>query len=209
MKKTLLLVLPVLISIMIVSCQKELNDPTITGYTVGTGGSGGTGGASIIGNWKFISISAVTQSTNQFSAGGITYKTITNSAYTSTNNAGTVTITSNTMASNGLSYDVSGTADAVSYENNVQVGTISQPFNVSLSSYSSVSAYKQISQDSIYFTGQGIDPSGNAGSGARIALNGNTLKLTSSVVKDTTINAGGLLAAQHSTATAVTTLQRQ
>jgi hypothetical protein len=194
---------------MIVSCQKELNDPTITGSTIGNGGSGGTGGASIIGNWIFISASAVTQSTNQYSLAGTTYKTITNSNYTSTNNTGTVTITSNTMSSNNVGYNISGIAHALSYENNVLIDTISVPFSSGISNYSSTSPYKQINQDSIYYTSQGLDPSVSAGYGAHLDLNGNILKLTTYVVKDTTINAGGLLASQHSTATAVTTLQRQ
>jgi len=209
MKKTLL-VLSAFIAIMIVSCQKELNDPTITGLTNGSGGSGGAGSTNITGNWKFVSISAVTQSTAQFSLAGTIFKTVTNSDYTSINNTGTVVITGNSMTATGVSYKVADTAFAFYYENNVLMDTIIQAINFQLPSYNTVSTYKQVSQDSIYFTSQGLDPSAGGGQGYRIALNGNILKMTTSVVKDTTINVGGgVTASQHETATAVTTLQRQ
>lgn len=197
MKKTLILVLPALIFLFVISCKKD----------------SGSNSSSITGNWKFVSISATTQSTDQVSDGVTTYKTVTNSAYTSFNNAGTITITSNTMTSNGIAYSISDTAHAFYYENNVLIDTISQVVAFSLPSYSSASAYKQVSQDSIYFSGPGFysDPSsgGTGGSGAHTTLTGNILKMTSYVVKDTTFNSGGYPETQHSTATAVTTLQRQ
>jgi hypothetical protein len=195
---------------MIVSCQKELNDPTITGLTNGSGGSGGGGGSTdITGNWKFVSFSAVTQSTNQFTLAGLTAKTVTNSDYTTTNNTGTVTITSNNMTINAVSYDVADTAFAFYYENNVLIDTISQGFGFHLPSYNATSTYKRVNQDSIYINSQVLDPSVSGGSGYRISLNGNILKMTTSIVKDTSINMGGYVASQHETATAVTTLQRQ
>jgi len=198
MKKMLLFVVPALIMILFVSCQKELSDPTVTGST---------GGADIVGNWNFVSTYASTQSTVQFSFFGTIFKTVTVTDYTSTNNAGTVVITSNSMAGTGLTYSVSDTAIAFSYEDNVLMDTIQQHFSFNIPPYSAVSPYKRINQDSIYFTGQGIDPS--AGGGTRITLSGNMLKMTTAVVRDTTFDGGGYLVLQHSTATAITTLQRQ
>jgi hypothetical protein len=203
MKKMLLFVLPVSIMILFVACQKELHDPTVTG----AGGTGGTGGADITGTWNFVSNYASTQSTVQFSYLGSSFKTVTVSDYTSTNNTGIIVITSNSMAGTGLSYNVSDTAIAFSYIDNVLIDTIQQRFSLSVPLYSSVYPYKRITQDSIYFTGPGIDPS--AAGGTRIALSGNILKMTTAIVKDTTFDGGGYLVSRHSTATAITTLQKQ
>lgn len=207
MKKILLFILPILTLLSIVSCQKELNDPTVTAGIYGPGGSGGggTGSSTITGTWKFVSMTAITQSIAQTSGGGIVFKTITNSDYTSTNNTGTMVITSNTMTGNGIGYAVSDTAFALSYENGVLIDTTSQLFNITVPPTNSSATYKQINQDSIY-----INPTATSiGTGYHIALNGNILTMTASVVRDTTINVSGVLASQHESATAITTLQRQ
>jgi hypothetical protein len=207
MKKSLL-ILSLLIAIITVSCQKEIIDPTVTPPVYPSGGNGGAGstsGGNIIGTWKFISLSAVTQSTMSYSLGGSTFKSVTNSDYTSINNAGTVTITSTTMSNNGISYDVADTAFATTYIDNASMGTIASPFNLSLPVTNNSITYKQINQDSIY-----ANPTATTlGAGYHLALNGNILTMTTSIVKDTTISASGVAAKQHSTATAVTTLQKQ
>src|SRR5450631_3819453 len=82
----------------------------------------------ITGNWKFVSVSAVTQATIQTYDGVSAYKAITNSAYTSTNNAGTVTIASNTMTANGIAYSITDTAYASDYQDNQLIDTFSQVF---------------------------------------------------------------------------------
>jgi len=208
MKKSLLF-LSLFTSIITVSCQKELSDPTVTPPTNGGGSSGGgsngggTGGASIVGTWKFVSMSATTQAIAQVSVAGMTIKSVTTSDYTSTNNVGTVTITSNAFSSNGIGYDVAGIAHGTTYQNGTSLGTIDQPFNYSFPPTSSVADYTRVNADSIYMTAQGM------GQGYHLALNGNTLKMTTSVVKDTTIDINGIPAQQHESATQVTTLQKQ
>ncbi len=206
MKKVLLLILPVFAIMVLVSCQKALTDPTVTGG--GTTG-GGTGGADITGTWKYVNIYAVTQSTVQLSFAGTVYKTVTNTDYTTINNTGTIVITSNTFTGTGISYDVNDTAFAISYENNVVVDTIAQPVSFHLPAYNAVAPYKRVNADSIYFTSQAVGSSTTGGSGARIALSGNILKMTASAVQDTSFLSAGSLVTQHSTATEVTTLQKQ
>jgi hypothetical protein len=210
MKKTLL-VLSLFIAIITVSCQKELNDPSVTAPTSGGSGSGGggTGGASIVGNWKFVSFSAVTQSTVSYSLAGSTFKSVTISDYTSINNAGTVTITSTTMSNNGVAYDIADTAFATTYIDNVSAGSISSPFSFSLPPTSNTVTYKQVTQDSIYVNPQGSGSTATIGAGYRLALNGNILKMTTTAIQDNTVDAGGITAQQHAVATAVTTLQKQ
>src|ERR1700681_3706139 len=83
--------------------------------------SSSNSGNAITGNWKFISVSAVTQAIVQTSDCVSAYKTITNSAYTSTNNTGTVTIASNTMTANGIAYNITDTAYASDYQDNVLI----------------------------------------------------------------------------------------
>ncbi len=212
MKRNILFALPALMLIMMVSCQKEITDPSLDGtYTggSGSGGSGGTGSTDITGNWKFVSMSAVTLSTVQVSQPGDVLKTITSSDYTTTNNTGTVVISSTAMAVTGMSYSVNATAIALTYDNNVLVDSTAAPFTFSLPSYSSTTTYKLVGTDSISYTGQSISPAVSGGSGAHYTLSGNVLKLTTSVIKDTTINLAGIIETQHSTATGVTTLQRQ
>ncbi len=167
----------------------------------------------ITGNWKFISVSAVTQAIVQTSDGVSAYKTITNSAYTSTNNSGTVTIANNTITANGIAYNITDTAYASDYQDNVLIDTFSQVLIFNFPASNSVSNYKLINSDSVYFTGQGIfsapGVTGSTPAGARLALNGNILTMTSSVVKDSTFVNGGYPASNHETANVVSTLQRQ
>jgi hypothetical protein len=175
--------------------------------------SSSNSGNAITGNWKFISVSAVTQAIVQTSDGVSAYKTITNSAYTSTNNTGTVTIASNTMTANGIAYNITDTAYASDYQDNVLIDTFSQVFTFNFPASNSVSSYNLINSDSVYFTGQGIfsapGVTGSTPTGARLALNGNILTMTSSVVKDSTFVNGGYPASNHETANVVSTLQRQ
>src|SRR5580704_1092946 len=152
--------------------------------------SGSNSGNPITGNWKFISVSSVTQAIVQTSDGISAYKTITNSAYLSTNNSGTVTIAGNTMTANGVAYSITDTAYASDYQDNVLIDTFSQVFTFNFPASNSVSNYKLINSDSVYFTGQGIfstpGATGSMPAGARLVLNGNILTMTSSVVKDST-----------------------
>jgi len=209
MKKSLL-ILSLFTSIITVSCQKELSDPTVTPPTNGggggggsNGGGGGTGGASIVGNWKFVSMSATTQAIAQVSVAGMTIKSVTTSDYTSTNNVGTVTITSSTISSNGIGYDLAFTAHSTTYQNGVSAGTYDQPYSYSVPPTSGVSNYTQVNADSIYMTAQGM------GQGYHLALNGNILKMTTYIVKDTTVDISGMPAQMHESATQVSTLQKQ
>lgn len=211
MNKKLLSYLSILATLTIVSCQKELSDPTVTaGIYAPGGGSGGSNnsgsGGSVVGNWKFISMYVVTQAVAQVSQSGVTYKTVTNSDYTTAHNTGTMSFTSNVATVTDMSFDVTDTAFATTYLNGVSMGTLSQPFSQSQPSYSLTSPYTQVNPDSIYID-QGF--AGSGGAGYHVSISGTTLKLTTAVVADTLIDLGGLQAMQHETATAVITLQKQ
>jgi hypothetical protein len=211
MKKIVLFVLPALMLLTMVSCQKELTDPSLDGTYNGGSGSGGTGAGStdITGNWTFVSSSGITQSIVQLSQAGVNYKTITNSSYTSADNTGTVTITSNTMSSVNVSYTANYTTIAYTYVNGVLLDSLSQPLSYSVPSTSVTSNYNRINQDSVYFPAQGTGANATVAAGERIALSGNILTMTTSVVRDSTLNVGGSIASQHSTGTVTTTLRKQ
>ena len=200
MKKIIFPLLTAFILLTIFSCKKDNTTSS---------------SSPLAGNWKFISIHAQTQSTAQYSDAGSVYKTITNSAYTSTNNGGSVAITSNTMTGTGITYQVSDTAYGYDYTDNQLVDSISSPFKVNIPPVNSTASYQMIGQDSIYFTGQGGLFTVQGGSvnttpsGAKFNISGNTLIMISSVVKDTTINSGGIPVSQHETAVVTTTLQKQ
>jgi hypothetical protein len=68
------------------SCKKD-NTPSDAGLT---------------GHWKFDSLTAQTESDNAYTNGGVVYKTVTRSLYTSTQNQGTAVITQDSIMGNGI-----------------------------------------------------------------------------------------------------------
>src|ERR1700755_2463482 len=85
-------------------------------------------GNNLIGNYKFISLTASTSSTHITDDGSTVDKTITTSNYTTTNNTGTLVIDATKITSADLSYSISTTATAAIYEDGVLVDTEEVPF---------------------------------------------------------------------------------
>jgi len=168
---------------------------------------------SLTGNWKFISLHAQTESTAQYNDGTDDMMSVTKADYTSTNNAGSVSFTSNTMASNGVSYDISTAATLYEYMNGVFFDSTSTPLYVNIPPTNSSGTYRIIGEDSIAFTNSfavGAQTStGASASGGRFAIDGNILTITSHIVQDTVLNYGGYFINDHQIATASVTLERQ
>ena len=144
--------LPSLISFAVfylVSCKKDSDNTPA--------------GGNLIGNYKFISLTAATTSTQIVDDGSTVDKTVTRSNYTTTNNTGTLVVDATKMISADLSYSVSTTATADFYEDGVLIDTQDVPFQADIPSSGATSEYKVISSDSLYF------PSGSAISGGVVA----------------------------------------
>src|SRR6185436_18187367 len=98
-----------------------------------------------------------------------------------TNNAGSVSFTSNTMASNGVSYDVSTAATLYEYMNGVFFDSTSTPLYVNIPPTNSSGTYRIIGEDLIAFTNSfavGAQTStGASASGGRFAIDGNILTI--------------------------------
>ena len=127
------------LSLVIVSCHKSNNGPGSSAQLVGT--------------YKFLYLSAQTQSISQVSGGGQNEKTVTNTNYKTTQNTGTVTFTADSLASKGVGYSANTTSNSYIYDNGVLTDSISLPFSFSYPASNSTTKYDVIGQDSLFFTG--------------------------------------------------------
>lgn len=190
----------IMVAIFVVSCQKD---------TPATPDSN-----PLVGNWKFIGITANTNSTAETSFESSALKTVTASNYTTINNAGTIAINTNTFSGTGITYQVDDFVNTYIYENNDLIDSISMPFSATVPSSNSSSNYQLIGQDSIYFNGQGFFSTGTsttipAPSGARFTINGNILKMTTAVIKDSSATDSGITQFMHQAASVVITMEKQ
>lgn len=165
----------------------------------------------LTGDWKFVSVTVQTQADNQYTDGGILYKTTTISDYTSTQNEGTVSISSDAMKANGIAYTIDTKLKAYSYEDGVLVDSLESPFSFSVPASSAIAAYQRVGNDSLYFPGQGLfgAPGSTAATGAKYTVSGNTFTMQNHVVKDSTNNYSGVLMQVHEVADVKTVLQKQ
>jgi hypothetical protein len=162
------------VSIIIASCQKNVVTQT----------------NSLLGNWNFESEQVYSQSTIEYMSSGIDYKTVTISNYTTINNIGALTITSDMMTSSGLAYTIADSAIGYNYQNGVFIDSVVQFVNENVPPTSSIVSYVLVGSDSIYFpNGSFSAPSGfQAAGGARVNISGDTLlTMTTSFSKDSSI----------------------
>jgi hypothetical protein len=196
MKRTFFLSL-VFMSVIFISCKKDNS----------TGSSSGSGPA---GNWQFVSLTAHTSVTQQYNDAGSNDMDISTSDYTSSNASGSVSFSNGTATGSGVAYSVSTTVYETSYEDGTLVDTFSAPFTFTVQPTNSVSTYKTIGTDSLYFPGGGfISSSSLSGGGAqqteasgyKYSIAGDSLlTMTSVYSKDTVENLGGITAQVHEAA---------
>lgn len=145
--------------------------------------------AQLVGNYKLLYLSANIQAIDQESAGGQTQKTIAYNNYTTTNNAGTITFTKDSMSWKGLAYTADYTVLGYVYLNGVLTDSVTFPFSESLNPVNATTKYEVFGQDSIHTQGGyptsalGSTGSGSTAlappSGGRFSFKGDTLFLTS------------------------------
>jgi hypothetical protein len=123
----------VVASLLLFSCQKSIEWPDITG--------GGSTNPQLLGVWKFKSLTQENRVTTSFTEGGIAFKNVTISKYTTINNGGSLEITDKLMSNKNLTYEVDTTGMLISYENNVLIDTTIVPINIVLPPYSASSPY--------------------------------------------------------------------
>jgi hypothetical protein len=172
------------------SCQKEIHSDAVT-----PPGGGPTPADTIpnknteVGSWKFMSLQGVVAQTAEFTQAAQSVKAISNSNFTSQNNAGTITFDSVTMTATGVTLTVNTTAKTLVYINGALLDSLQSPLNQTLPAQDASSGYQKIGTDSLNFqnggfldvlTG-GMLPS--APTGCKLTFEGNTMKMT--VVYDT------------------------
>ncbi|MFT3825304.1 MAG: hypothetical protein QM731_15405 [Chitinophagaceae bacterium] len=219
MKRFFPLLSVLFITLSIISCSKEISIETTgngsgSGSGNGTGSGTGTNSTDIIGDWIFVKMYAKTKSTVEYSDGGDSYKTITNSEYTTTDNTGTVKITDSKLTSTGVGYSMSTTASADMYLNNTFLTSASLPVSYIAPPGNSDAPYKKINADSIYFTSGGFIDMGSGAVasnpvGARVKLDQDVLTLTMPISQTITQTVSGITQKIKAEGTVVTTLKRQ
>lgn len=198
------------------SCQKEINgdDMSNPGGGPAPGDTIPNGTNTEVGNWKFISVSGTVSQTAEFTQAGSAIKGVTNSSFTSQDNAGTITFDSVTMTANGVTLTVNTSAKTYVYINGVLYDSLETPFNQTVPPQTASSDYKKIGTDSLYFqnggfldvlTG-GLLPS--APSGCKIKFEGDSMKMTIVYDTVTTQDYQGIPAKVTMHAVLVATLQK-
>jgi hypothetical protein len=167
----------------------------------------------LLGTWRFVSVTAHTESTQEYTESGTDYKTVGISDYTTTDSTGTITFDDSTVNSKDISYKVSSKIITYNYQNDVLIDTTQMPFSAALDSTSSSGKYELIGSDSIYFPEGFIYVSDvttqSEPSGGRISINGNMLTITQSAIKDTVLEITGIPFHTAVKATAAFNFQKQ
>jgi len=141
MTRKLLLVLIVGSVVVILSCHKS---------------NSGGGGGQLPGTYKFLYVTAQVQSTTQVSGGGLNEKQVSYTNFTTTQNTGTVAITKDSIALQGVGYTENTNVKTYTYEGGVLTDSASLPFTEPVPPMDEGSKYSVIGTDSIYFKGGGL-----------------------------------------------------
>lgn len=169
----------------------------------------------LIGTWKFINVNINSESRMEVAGMG---GSITKYQATTTNNSGTVTFDATHSKATNMGYSIDTELTIKTFGTGMD-DEITTPFEFSLAPYNSSAKYKIIGTDSIYFPEGALfdmpaanpqpTPADPIATGGKFSITGNTLKMVSSVLRDTVISQGGVAARVTQKATAIATLERQ
>lgn len=190
--KKFLVISAVAVIVMLVSCKKDNSNNT----------------KGIDGTYKFKSLSAKTNSTVIGSYGE---KIITTADYTSTNNQGTLVFNNSTATGTGLTYTINTEAKSYMYDGPDLTDSSSYPFTFTMPATNSVSQYKLVGADSIYFPGGSVTSgmSTTGASGGRYTWNGNLLTISGIATRDTTYEDSGEMIQLHESSATSFVLEKQ
>lgn len=176
MLKTFNVLRIILLSFAIVSCQKDINQPT-------------SSAADITGTWTLVSFDVNITAVQQVTEGADEIKTVSVNNYITKTNSGTITFDATKITANNLSYSVDAVAKSSVYENGALIDTFSAPFQFKYPAYNGVTAYKTITADSLYFESGTLFMSGvtqnTQPGGIKFKLENDKLYLTQSVLQST------------------------
>lgn len=192
-------------SVIITACQKELSVDTL-------GGNGG-GNTTLVGNWKFVDMNVVTETTVEESDGLLVAKAINLSDYITRNNIGTITFTDTKMSSVGVAYTIVDTVSTKLYVNGLLVNETATPFTFDVPPTNGENNYTRVNTDSLYFPNGGLTPGINGApnqpAGAKLRFDGSKLYMTTKGVYNETTIDQGVTTTQNLNVVAIITLQRQ
>jgi len=157
-------------------------------------GTNNNNASGINGTYTFNGMHSTTSSTLTSDDGE---KVVTLADWLSANNQGTIVFNNGNATNTNFSYSVNSVSKAYYYEDNILVDSMSSPFVVAIPTSNSVSTYKLIGADSIYFPKGGLvaigttTSSSNAG-GGHYKMSGNQLTLTINATKDSTFSDTGV-----------------
>lgn len=187
--------------LLIVSCHKS--------------NSGGGNSSQLPGNYKFLYVIAQVQSISQLSGGGMNEKDVSNTNYTTTQNAGTVVMTKDSISLKGVAYTATTNVKSYTYESGVLTDSISFPFTETVPPLNTSTKYDIIGSDSIYFHGGYLVSLGGASniaqpSGGRFSFKGDTLFIISKMQQNQpSQSSGGLTVSSSASAVETVVLLKQ
>ncbi|MBS1577019.1 MAG: hypothetical protein JST09_17105 [Bacteroidetes bacterium] len=199
MKPSFLVLLLITATVCFISCKKDSSDTP--------------NNQSIVGNYKFVSLTASTISTQIVSDGVTEDKSVTYSNYTTKNNTGTLVIDDKNITSTDLSYSVDTIAKAYFYEDNILIDSTESNFHIDIPASSATSGYTLVSTDSIYMISGSMFFNGSTSStgpaGVRYKVEGDKLYIYGGNSKTTQQNQSGYIVNQKAEATVIITYQKQ
>ncbi|HVI46067.1 MAG TPA: hypothetical protein VM802_14420 [Chitinophaga sp.] len=185
------LLLVAALSVTLFSCSREIS-------VAPDRNPDGNPDSRIYGSYDYISMSAATKNTSSGVVNGSEHTTVSVSNYTTTDNAGVLTIAPGIVTFSGFSYSIDAEVLKYSYTNGIADGNkVEIPWKFSLPASSSEAPARLIGADSIYFekgitvlaTTSGIE---SQASGAKYTLEGDILILTGKMAKTTTLEQGDI-----------------
>ncbi|THU34269.1 hypothetical protein FAM09_24945 [Niastella caeni] len=192
------------------SCQKEIHGDA----ALNPGTPADTIPGTEVGDWKFISLQGTIAQTTEVAQSGASLKGVSNTNFTSQNNAGTLTFDSATMTVNGLALSINTTAKTYVYMNGFLIDSLQAPLTHTITPQSTTAGYQKIGADSLYFQDGGLLNSLTGGilpsapTGCKLTFEGNTMKITVAYDIVTTQDYQGFPAKVTMHAVLVATLQR-
>ncbi len=131
------------------SCQKEADLQDLTNPQPGGGIGGNTN--SIIGNWNFVGMTAITKTTITAGTGIDQEKIISSYGFNSQKNKGTVTIDANNFTSAGIGYSIDTVVKTDMYLGGVLFDSFESDFMMDMPLSSGTAPYKAVGTDSLFF----------------------------------------------------------
>lgn len=197
-----------LLSIGIVSCQKEIsaefNGNNGAGNNGGSTGGSNSGG-SISGTWKLDHLLIQGRVVSSMTGLGMDTRIETNMGYITKDNTGTISFNNGKAETKNLGYSADTTMVVYTYEGGILLDSMEMPFQAPYISSSTKADYKLIGSDSISFTGgsplvmsNGTTTSTSPG-GLKYNVSGNKLTLSFQFARDSTGFDSGLSMKMHQT----------